>query len=927
MIFPIITTAQIYSDEQISLFSDRLIVKLKSNQKDQFIFQNNSLMNFSEIKRKFPLSESPHLKNIYEIKIQDGADLFKLSDQLITNENIEYAEPVIINFLQSFIPNDSLFSEQWYLDKINAPEAWETTKGDSTIVIAIIDSGVDWLHKDLNKKIWTNDDPINGIDDDGNGYVDDFRGWDFGGAGGLPDNDPNEDRPDHGTAIAGAAAAKTGNSIGIASVGINSKLMPVKVTSDDTRASNGSPLVLYGYEGIIYAVDNGAKIINCSWGSSIRTDFAQDVINYAIENDVLIVASAGNSGIGALIYPAAFDNVLSVGATDVNDISADFSNYNYALSVSSPGVNIVSTWKGDGYKSLSGTSMASPIVAGTASLVMEQFPELTAQQVLERIRVSSDKIDYLNGDRFAQTGYGRINVQRAVANDKLISVRLNDFSITNETKNDSIYEPGEELSLVLTLENYLDATTSLNIRMISFDNYSSFVNDSYYAGEISPGNIFSTSSNPILIRLSSPLPRNQQMDYIIEFADVIYKDYKPIAFTVNPEYRTIESDDLTFTMTDKGTFGYNDYPFNEDGHGVTFFNSDNILFQGGLLIGSDKFYEDSIWINELQVISPVAFRRFQQTAYTATKPVTVEEKSAYADKTANLRMQNLLDRVNNLQIVADLNTYYFDMNEEGQILIFHYKIANPGKLDFSIYSGLYFDFDLSKTDKENDNVIYDLINKYGYAFHDDDEKAELFIGGKLLSYGNQNFYPINNNDRADVSVYPVFPEFDQFKTISSGTEKMKSGPGDVSFSIGGGPYLLRGQHFLNVSVVLAAAKSKRDLDILMDKSSNIYNNLPIEIGEEIPENVRDYSLMQNYPNPFNSSTTIVYSIPYYTGTQKVNLIVYDLLGKHVETLVSDYQQPGLYNVSFNVGNLSSGVYFYLLETHEFREVKKMLIIK
>ena len=235
------------------------------------------------------------LDRIIEIKYGSDVDPQYLASQIKKSADVEWAEPRYI-YKTSYVPSDPSFSKQWSLTKINATQAWDVAKGDTSIIIGIVDTGIDWDHPDLAANIWTNkkEIPGNGIDDDNNGYVDDVRGWDFGGSTGTPDNNPMEDKPDHGTHVAGIASAVTDNGVGVASIGGNSKLMAVKTSTNSNRDSNGNPYISYGYEGIVYAVDNGAKIINCSWGGDGYSMDGETVIKYALAKGALVVAAAGN---------------------------------------------------------------------------------------------------------------------------------------------------------------------------------------------------------------------------------------------------------------------------------------------------------------------------------------------------------------------------------------------------------------------------------------------------------------------------------------------------------------------------------------------------------------------------------------------------------------------------------------------------------
>lgn len=274
----------------------------------------------------------------------------------------------------------NLGGNKWNLDAIKAPKTWSKGYTGQGIVVAVVDTGVDYKHSDLDGNIWVNPREIagNNKDDDGNGYIDDIRGWDFVNN----DNDPM-DLDGHGTHVAGTIAAEN-NGFGITGVAPNAKIMPVRVLD---ASGNGSLLDLAA--GIRYAADNGAKVINLSLGGDINTPAAASAIKYAAEKGATVVSAAGNTSQLQPGYPARYASHfgIAVGAVNANNQMASFSDLAGKLPldyVDAPGVNIYSTFLSNSYKNMSGTSMASPHIAGVAALVLSANPNLKPVQV-ERI--------------------------------------------------------------------------------------------------------------------------------------------------------------------------------------------------------------------------------------------------------------------------------------------------------------------------------------------------------------------------------------------------------------------------------------------------------------------------------------------------------------------------------------------------------------
>ncbi len=341
--------------------------------------------------------------------------------------DVEYVEPNY-TYTTQVVPNDPRFAEMWGLNNIgqtggtadadvDGPEAWDKKTGSHAVTVAIIDTGVAYNHADLAANMWINSGeiPDNGIDDDRNGYVDDVRGWNFA----SNNNDPMDDQG-HGTHTAGTVGAVGNNATGVTGVAWQVKIMPLKFLT-----ANGSGSALGAARAILYASAMGAKISNNSWGGGGYSQTIENAIATANQRGMLFVVAAGNSNANndaVASYPcnSRQPNVICVAATDHNDNRASFSNYGAVnVDLGAPGMSILSTvptgtcglCSSSGYRFLSGTSMATPHVAGAAALVLAQFPGLGAIEVKNLLLQSVDKVASLSGRTV--TG-GRLNVNRAL---------------------------------------------------------------------------------------------------------------------------------------------------------------------------------------------------------------------------------------------------------------------------------------------------------------------------------------------------------------------------------------------------------------------------------------------------------------------------------------------------------------------------------
>jgi gliding motility-associated-like protein len=396
----------------------------------------------STVNRVTPLlqSDTIGLDRIYEIKFSGNINIEEVINELLQDQQVEYAEPSYI-YRSNYIPNDPLFANQPYLSIVKAPEAWDLIRNSSSVIIGIVDTGSDMDHPDLAANFYINTaDPVDGIDNDNDGYTDNYKGWDLVGLSGtnrVPDNDPSvtSDTTMHGVHVSGLASAVSNNGIGIASIAFNAKMLIIKAGADNDASS-----IYAGYEGIKYAADHGAKIINCSWGGYNISSFGQDIVNYALSKDCLLISSAGNDNTSALSYPASYTGVISVASVDNLDRRSSFSNHGARISISAPGSNILSTLYNNTYGIFSGTSMAAPIVASAAALLKAYYPSYTMAQIGSLLVNSADDISAKNPDYAGKLGSGRLNIFKALAQDLTQIITFPPIPV--KTYGDPDFDPG-----------------------------------------------------------------------------------------------------------------------------------------------------------------------------------------------------------------------------------------------------------------------------------------------------------------------------------------------------------------------------------------------------------------------------------------------------------------------------------------------------
>lgn len=353
----------------------------------------------------------PEMQKYYRIRFDNVNETQALIRALQDFRFVEFVEQVPMHY-KFLTPND-INANQYNVLITQAEAAWDITTGNANVVIGMVDDAVLLDHEDLAANIWVNSGEIagNGVDDDGNGYIDDINGWDAADN----DNDPNPPAADnftfsHGTHCAGIAAGVTDNGVGVASVSFNVSQMAVKIADDATEALSGA------MGGVEYAIAAGADVISMSWGGGAPSATEQAVFNTANAQGITLIAAAGNDNTDALMYPASYEFVISVGATDDADLRAGFTNYGDSIDVMAPGVNIYSpvATNNSAYEFYDGTSMACPYVSGLAALMLSLDPTLTPARIEECLETTADDIYPLNPDFIGQLGAGRVNAHQAV---------------------------------------------------------------------------------------------------------------------------------------------------------------------------------------------------------------------------------------------------------------------------------------------------------------------------------------------------------------------------------------------------------------------------------------------------------------------------------------------------------------------------------
>lgn len=719
----------------------------------------------STIQKVFPLhkpinvepnSKQVDLSAIYEVFFDTLYPVELVVKQLYKTEQVLWAEPRYIHHL-CYDPNDPDTANQYWINNIQARLGWNITQGDTNVKIGIIDTGIQWNHPDLVDNVAYNwADPINGIDDDNDGYVDNFHGWDLVGPGTngvfTPDNDPNSTLSSfhHGTSVTGFAAATTDNGIGIAGVGFKCRFMPIKTAGEDYGVQ-----IIAGYEGIVYAADRGCQVINCSWGSTFFSYLGLDVVNYATYNrNATVIAAAGNSNNTQKLYPAAYPVVVAVGATNSSDLKGAISSYGRHITVMAPGSSKTTAFQ-DSYTHLAEnyTSFSSPIAAGVAALIKSKNPNFTAEQVAQQLRISCDNIDNLNPSYAGLLGNGRVNMFKAL-NITSPAVRIQNFVMIDG--NNNIPQSGDSIRITGVFKNFLSPTTNLTATIIS--------NDPYITVQIATRNLgaiptLGVKSNtlPFIIKIANNVPANYNAFITVQYVDGTYTDFEYYEFVINPTFVNLTTNFVQTSITHIGKFGFVDYPNNTLGLGWLYEGKQH-LFEGGILIGrkSTNRLSDNIRTGTFGASNDF----ISNQAVIFNSPGLVANQEAYA-------IYNDNGNSNPLNYSVNQKSWAFATDK---FIITQLAIRNHNfTIQDSVYFGVFADFDIGNA--VNNRSEYDSVTKMAYTYSSDANYPE-YVG---IVHLTENLYSTGCYIKDAYAGNFTFNKANKLIAITSGTDSSSAG--------------------------------------------------------------------------------------------------------------------------------------------------------
>lgn len=884
-----------FSQSTVETLPQTVIIKIKEEHRAKCttekisIPQLNQLLTkvgVSKLEKMFPNKEKEKINGnidlslIYELKYDNSFTIDEVIRALKKLRFAEYVEPYYLPQL-TYTPSDTLLSSQFYINLINAENAWNINQGDTAIVIGITDTGWDPTHPDLLGNIKVNyADPINGNDDDGDGYIDNYLGWDLG----MDDNNALWESTGHGVNVTGIAAAVTDNVTGIAGVGFNTKFLPVKI-------SNNIGQLIKAYQGIVYAADHGCFVINCSWGSSVPSQFSQSIIDYAtINKGCLVVGAVGNDNGDISFYPAAYNGVLSVGATDPSDIKTAISNYGYYVDVSAPGEAMWTTGPNSGYGTNGGTSMAAPVISGGAALLKAQFSSYTNHQIAALIQATTDDLNVINPSYIDKLGSGRLNLFAAISGASAQFLALTNQSTTDN--NNNIFVFGDTLFIEGFFENYLDPITGVTVTITSASPFVNIIDGTTSLPSLTTLSTTSNNADKFVVEVLNGAPFNEVVTFKAVITNGTYTNNEYFTVRLNPDFIDLAENLVATTITSIGKIGFNDIN-NSVGLGFTY-SGEQLLYEAGFMIGDAT----------TRVADVVRGDSGQDQDFNSQQ--NVQFNPPYVSALDLIGITDDSPLTTPMDIRIEQFSYAYSNAPDDKYVIVVYDIENMGLSPLTnIYAGIFADWDI--IDYATNKAGYDASRKMGYAHSMTNDTVYGAI--KVLSFNGGLNYSLDLDGSGGIDANGSgFTTSEKYTTLSTNRNAAGGSNGaDVAHVVATGSFSLNPGDTMTVAFAIIAGDSLLDIQASADAAQIRYNVDALSVEEN-----KHYNSINIYPNPTSGLIKIE------SDEVIVQIIVRNVLGEIVKTDTSK---------EIELSNYPNGIYFVEVATKELKIVKKIILSK
>jgi serine protease len=874
--------------DAVKLLNNNAVIKLTPLlNPENSITYNNSLIrrqefNYLQTSQKLMAAEEPLLRTFK--LLYDGSMTPERFCKLLleTEASIEIAEPCYINQTQA-LPNDTYLESESQLKLIKAYDAWKNnlpgSEGAPSVIIAVSDNGIDQSHPDMTGSIARNtaEMPANGKDDDGNGYIDDYLGYNFNFESDGSYDNTYFSKSSHGMNCAGIIGATANNGMGIAGVANKCKLFPIKAGNDDSD-------IEWGYESIVYAAIRGFKVINCSWGFQFK-DFSQieqSMIDFAVKKDLAVIVASGNKSKSPFerFYPTFYEGVMGVGEVNQNDEITGNNCWSGGIDIMAPGIGNYTTRNNDSYEFAgSGTSFAAPVVAGVVGVVRAKHPNLNALQAIEFTRQCVDDITGIQANQdWKDFLPGRVNFVKAVTLDPFSMPAVKPLNI-KYLNNAGIELPRYFMNDTVTIDinayNYLGAANNLEFRLsVIKDNLQaiSLINDVINIPSVQKESAVKLNSYKFVIVNNTKSKVYFRVDITGENG---YKDFFIFSYTPSDDVQTYENQKLKFSVCDRGTYGFSpEERGTRNGSGFIYKGYENQLFKGGI----------AATVNNERVVASV--NPDNTSDFYVVKPFYNPDKFTGI-------VSDELSKIVNLELTQKVQ---FDENGNTPCMRIEVTAKNIGSVDLMNPSiGYYLDWDIADVYESNKIRLFPEALPTKYT-----NKA----AAHLLQYPYKIDYPVFGimayTDEANCQ-----PQAAGF--ISSSTD-----PGSQMTWLNSGTSIQLGENKIEDIAEMIGMKftgalkpgESKKFNLLICAEDNVsklattMKDFSLDTDDEII--VNDKLLFS--PNPANDKLIIN-----LRGNDNLSGVsVYNLLGYKVSEH-TDINVSGLYNL--DISGLATGFYY------------------
>lgn len=854
------------------------------------------------------LQAQEEFSRITEVRYAAAIHPREAARKLMEFPEVEYAEPMILPRLVSppLSPNDPQIWQQRQLPQMRAYEGWEVWPGDTTMLIGIVDAGIDMFHEDLAPNISENtgemgkdalgrDKRTNNLDDDGNGAVDDWRGanltWQEDST--LPGITKGSA---HGTFVTGFAAAATNNKIGIAGVGNLCRFFPIKM------ANNKTGELTMAYEGIIYAARRGCKVINCSWGEESYSRVLQDLITNVVQTfDCAIVAGGGNPpGYGAY-YPAGYRHVLGVGAVGGNDVYE--TTLGPHIGVSAPGG--FSTGENNTYGEVGvATSFSAPNATGALALVRSRYPALTADQAIAHLRLTAENINNKNPDKVGLMGTGRVNILRALTEDPfsrpgiiIDSVFLTDL---NGTPRDN-FSVGEQGLLRVRLRNVLGDANNIRITAATIGDQEPTIqisDDTARHAQLLRDGV-AVVADGIRFTVTAPTESIVHLRFAYS-ADGGYNDFGFDRQMFARPYFSTSTPGIVASISIRGRLGYHDYPSNTVGDGFLY-QGKSLLYEGGFILAGDG----------ATILSNIRG--------SDSEPRTIDFGPLDLPTLANDSTLTLTDSVvtDGRKMGLELKLRFIKKEGIQDAIGIELRTRNQsGKRLDSLRIATFTDWDIfASSGGQTVRYAADPSGKISVLSRVENASGYGVTGAIAGNVQRPIFYAIDN-DGDTINLYNGFTFSEKWRTISNGVGSESAGPGDISVVWGKVATLDPGQEDTTLFLFGMTTPTRQGKQAIYELLG-----IPTSVADAGAQPGPGYLGLAR-PNP----TAQVFALRVRTAGPNFQLRVFDNNGNAVADLTSQLTATDT-TITYDASRLPSGRYLVRLINGTTVASQQVMVVK